>query len=49
MAVEYCVVSDLDLVVEVEQLLNVLVVILHVVSLADIRNDACVESFDQEL
>lgn len=40
MAVEDTVVSNLDLVVEVDELLHVLVFIFHVVALADITYDA---------
>lgn len=48
MSVEYCVVSYLDLVVDVEQLLHILVVVLHVISLPYVAYNACIESFAQE-
>ena len=45
-AVKDRVVCDLNLVVQVKKLLDVLIVILHVITLADIRNYSCVIPFD---
>lgn len=47
-AIEDSVVGDLDLVVEVQELLNILVVIFHVVPLANVRDDTCVVALNKE-
>jgi hypothetical protein len=47
-SVEDRVVCDLHLIIDVQQLLDVLVVILHVVSLPDITDHPCIKPFSQK-
>ena len=49
MAVEHRVVSYLNFVIEIDELLHVLELVLHVISLTDIADDTSVESLNQEL
>lgn len=48
MAVKDCVVSDLCFVVKVEELFNVVIVILHVVSLTNVGYYTTIKPFNQK-
>ena len=48
-AIKYCIVGYLYFVVQVDQLLDVLEFVFHVVSLSDVADDACVEALDHKL
>lgn len=48
MSIEDCVICNLHFIVQIKQLLNVLLIVLHVISLAYVTNNAGVEPFDQK-
>jgi hypothetical protein len=49
MSIEYSVICNLDFIINVKQLLDVLVVVLHVFSLAYVADYRCVEAFTEKL
>jgi hypothetical protein len=46
MAIENCIIGDLNFIVQIEQLLNILIIVFHVVALANVRDYPCVVSLN---